>query len=49
MSNLAFVPSAAVSSETFTSDLFPFVPWNISRFKSNLGMFLVPLHQQASA
>ena len=49
MSDLAFIPSAAVSSETFTSDLLAFVPWNISRLESNLGMFLVPLNQQASA
>jgi hypothetical protein len=48
-SDLPFVPSAAVSSKAFSSDLFPFMPWNISRLKSNLGMFLVPLHQQASA
>ena len=49
MSDLAFVPSAAVSSKAFSSNLLAFVPWNISGFESDIRMFFGYLPQQTSA
>ena len=36
MSDLTFIPSAAVSSEAFSTDVLAFMPWNISRLESDI-------------